>query len=433
MGCEAVPPSSLRDWPAANGDRLIDPLTGLGHRIDLPREIAARRDEDDVALLLVEVDGLRPINHALGYAIGDGLLQAVAARISAAVGPGDVVFRLGEGEFLVLSRGDDPEATQALGRRLLAAIDCPLTIGGHAVRARARVGISVGPAGEAIDTLLGRADAALLGTVPGSSQERVSVFDDGRHADTLRALQLSHELTGAAQRGELLLHYQPIVELATRRVVGREALVRWRHPRRGLISPETFIPLAEATGLIGDIGAWVLEDACREAAVWPGGDRSRPYVSVNVAVQQLRDPGFPARVAAVVAEARIPPGQLVIEVTERAVAEVDVVVPALEALRALGVRTFLDDFGTGYSSLGIIRALPLDGVKIDRSFVRDITTSDREWSLAIAIVRLLRELGLATTVEGVESAAQLAQLRSLGCSYGQGFYFGRPSATVTDA
>jgi diguanylate cyclase (GGDEF)-like protein len=408
-----------------------DALTGLSHRIDLQRAVAAEGDGADVALLLVEVDGLRAINHALGHGVGDGLLQAVAARLNAAVGQRDIVFRVGDGEFAVLSRGDDRAAPRALGTQLLAAIDRPFTIGGHAIHARARAGISAGPAGEAMDTLLARADAALRDTVPGSSRERVSVFDDERHSDTIRALQLSHELAGVAARGELLLHYQPIVELATRSVVGREALVRWRHPQRGLISPGTFIPLAEETGLMGDIGAWVLEEACRQAAAWPGSDGSRPYVSVNAAVQQLRDPDFPDRVAAALAAAGIAAGQLVIELTEQAVAEIDVVAPALEALRALGVRTFLDDFGTGYSSLGIIRGLPLDGVKIDRSFVRDITTSDQEWSLAVAIVRLLRDLGLATTVEGVESAAQLAQLRSLGCSYGQGFYFGRPSAAVT--
>ena len=414
-------------------DRLSDPLTGLRTRIGLQREVAARRAGEDVALLVVEIDGFRAINHALGYAVGDGLLGAVAARIRAATPPGDLVFRLAGNEFAVLASGADRAAANALGHRLLADIDRPFAIHGRRIHARAKVGVAIGPAGNSPDALLGQADASMHDTLPAQSRERVSIFDEARHADAVRALELSYELTSAVPRGELLLHYQPIVELASRTVVGREALVRWRHPERGLVSPGTFIPLAETTGLIGDIGAWVLGEACREAATWPARDGCRPYVSVNVAAQQLCDPGFADRVAAVVADSGIATEQLVVEITERAVAEIDVAVPSLLALRASGVRVYLDDFGTGYSSLGVIRALPLDGVKIDRSFVGDITTSDQEWSLAITIVRLLRELGLATTVEGVESAAQLAQLRSLGCSYGQGYYFGRPQAAAERA
>ena len=404
-----------------------------GDRMLLHEEIGSAQAGEQIALLLVDMDGFRAVNHSYGNAVGDGLLAALGARIRATARPGDETFGLGGDEFAVLLRAADAMSARAAGLRLLAELDRPFAIDGRRIYARARAGLALGRGGGRPEVLIREADASLYEAKRTRGAARLAVFDEARHRATLRALALSGELTAAVPDDELLVHYQPIVELASRRVIGREALVRWQHPERGLVSPGAFIALAEETGLIGDIGDWVLGEACREAAGWAHRDGSRPYVSVNVATQQLCDEDFPNRVAAVLAATGLAAAQLVVEITERAVADVDAVAAALDRLRRTGVRVFMDDFGTGYSSLGLIRSLPLDGVKLDRSFVAEITTSDQEWSLAVTIVRLVRDLGLATTAEGVESAAQLAQLRSLGCSHGQGFYLGRPGAEVPDA
>jgi EAL domain-containing protein (putative c-di-GMP-specific phosphodiesterase class I) len=222
--------------------------------------------------------------------------------------------------------------------------------------------------------------------------------------------------------------------MVSRKTVGFEALVRWVHPERGVVAPLRFIPMAEQIGLMPELGAWVLHEACRQAAGWRTQFNEVPYVSVNLSTRQLEDPDFADRFRDAVESTSIAPGQLVVEVTESVLAtKLDGLVAPLEALRAMGARVYLDDFGTGYSSLGYVRELPLDGVKLDRVFIQDLTTSDDAWAIARAVVALLTKLGLSLTAEGIESAAHLAQLRSLGCGQGQGFYFGRPQpASVTN-
>jgi EAL domain-containing protein (putative c-di-GMP-specific phosphodiesterase class I) len=243
----------------------------------------------------------------------------------------------------------------------------------------------------------------------------------------LEDFALGSELRGALARDEFILHYQPIIDMGTRRTVGFEALARWQRPGLGLVSPGIFIPLAEQAGLMPELGQWVLEQACREANTWEARDGEFPYVSVNLSVHQLQDPEFAARFRRALAASELAPERLIVEVTETVMAsESETLAVPLEELRRLGVRVYVDDFGTGYSSLGYIRDLPLDGVKLDRAFARDLTTSADAWALARAIVALFKDLKLAVTAEGIESAAQLAQLRSLGCVYAQGYYFARP-------
>jgi diguanylate cyclase (GGDEF)-like protein len=402
-----------------------------GDRGLLCREIEAGGAGARPGFLLVDLDRFEATTVTFGHHVADLLLEFVQARIEAAVGSGQRVFWLGGAEFGVLLPGIRSKHARALALRLLADIERPFTIDGRRVCVRAHAGLAFGPAGQ-VKTLLRDAEVSIYEAKRRTGTDRLAVLDEEARDEIITGLALSSELTGAVERQELVLDYQPIVELATRTVVGHEALVRWQHPERGLISPGTFIPLAEDAGLMDEIGAWILTTACREATRWPGRDGGEPYVSVNVAVQQLHGCGFHEMVARALEATGLAAGRLVLEVTETAVAEADAISPALRALREADVRIFMDDFGTGFASLGLIRELPLDGVKIDQSFISHITTSDQEWSLVLTIMRMLRELGLATTAEGVESAAQVAQLRSLGCAHGQGYYFGRPQAQVVD-
>jgi diguanylate cyclase (GGDEF)-like protein len=409
---------------------IHDVLTGLGNR-DLLTRVNEERGpgpQASRALVLIDLDDFKAINDTFGHETGDRVLQAVADRVRASVRPQDLVVRLGGDEFAVLLSGADEELSCAVATRFLATLEQPLEIASHAIFVRASVGVAVGTEGESLATLMRRADASMYRAKSSDSPDPISVFDPSTHHQILENLALASDLRGALARDELVLHYQPIVELATRRTVGFEALVRWQHPEHGLVPPMTFIPLAEQGGLMPDIGAWVLEQACREASRWPAGaDGTAPYISVNLSVRQLQDADFPARFHRALQHARLPLDRLVVEVTETALAtEQEAIRAPLEQLRALGIRVYIDDFGTGYSSLGYIRELPLDGVKLDRTFARDLTTSSEAWTLAQAIVALLDDLGLSLTAEGIESAAQLAQLRSLGCVYAQGYYFARP-------
>jgi diguanylate cyclase (GGDEF)-like protein len=406
-----------------------DALTGLGNR-DLLTQTGAGRGPQavvDRGLVVVDLDEFKAINDTFGLAVGDRVLQAIADRLRAAARPDDLAVRLGGDEFAVLLSPADEALSRTFAARFLATLDEPLEIRGQTIFVRASVGIAVAAAGESLAVLMPRADASMHRAKSSSGVERVSIFDAEIDHQILENLALASDLRGAVARDELVLHYQPIVELATRRTVGFEALVRWQHPERGLVAPLTFIPLAEQGGLMSEIGQWILGQACRDAASWCAGSASPPYVSVNLSVRQLQDPDFLARFHSTVQLARLPLDRLVVEVTETALAtEHDTIRAPLDELRRLGVRVYIDDFGTGYSSLGYIRDLPLDGVKLDRAFARDLTTSAEAWTLAQAIVALLDNLNLALTAEGIESAAQLAQLRSLGCVYAQGYYFARP-------
>jgi diguanylate cyclase (GGDEF)-like protein len=408
-----------------------DVLTGLGTRDLLTRSGDDRGPgmESDRGLVVVDLDEFKAINDTFGHVAGDRVLQAVADRLREAVRPEDLVVRLGGDEFAALLSPADEALSRAVAACFLATLEEPLQIEGHTIFVRASVGVAVASAGESLAALLPRADASMYRAKSSGGVESVSVFDPATHHQILENLALASDLRGALARDELVLHYQPIVELATRRTVGFEALVRWQHPERGLVPPLTFIPLAEQGGLMPEIGQWILERACSEASRWHARGADAPYVSVNLSVRQLQDVDFLARFHSALESARLPLDKLVVEVTETALATEHATIRApLDELRGRGVRVYIDDFGTGYSSLGYIRDLPLDGVKLDRAFARDLTTSADAWSLAQAIVALLENLNLALTAEGIESAAQLAQLRSLGCVYAQGYYFARPQS-----
>jgi diguanylate cyclase (GGDEF)-like protein len=409
-----------------------DGLTGLPVRSALAMVEARRSPGQGWSVVVVELDQMRALNVIYGYRAGDTALRTVARRLQAIVRPGDALIRLGGDEFAVVVASDDPSTAEAIGHRVHQAIREPIRVEGVNLFVGSTVGIAVGDCGESLSRVLSRADAAILHVQGGGGARRVVRFDPELHADVLDTLSLSIDLRAALSRDEFVLHYQPIVDLVTRKPLGFEALLRWAHPKLGMIPPATFIPLAEQIGLMPELGAWVLQEACRQAQSWQRQFIHAPYVSVNLSVRQLEDPDFAQVFAGTLTAAGLAPELLTVEVTETAVAtDLDTIVAPLGALRKLGVRVLLDDFGTGYSSLGYIRDLPLDGVKLDRAFTQDLTVSEDAWAIVRAVVALLGKLGLLLIAEGIESASHLAQLRSLGCGIGQGYYFARPQAPET--
>jgi EAL domain-containing protein (putative c-di-GMP-specific phosphodiesterase class I) len=310
-----------------------------------------------------------------------------------------------------------------------AALAAPLAVEGRAVRVGASVGIAVAGGGETPDELLRNADLALY-RVKARGKGGHELFVHAMHAAAVERLELEGDLRAAIAAGALVLHYQPIVDLATGAVRGAEALARWPHPARGFVPPDVFIPVAEATDLIRPLGRWALGEACRAAAGWPpagDADGAAPTVTVNVSGRQLAADGFVDDVAEALRASGLAPGRLVLEVTESVLlADADVALARLAALRALGVRLALDDFGTGYSSLSYLQRLPVDVLKIDRAFTAEVASGGRGAALARAVVTLAESLGLRTVAEGVETAAQHEALRAIGCRFGQGYLYARP-------
>jgi len=400
-----------------------DSLTNLANRAlfrDRVEHALARigRDLDALAVLVLDLDGFKAVNDSLGHGTGDRLLTTVARRLEASVRPGETVARLGGDEFAILLEDlTDAQAPVQVAERVLAALGTPFTLDGREVFVQASIGISLSAFGATdADELLRDADLAMY-VAKRRGKGRYELFEPGMLAETVERLELE-------------VHYQPSVDLAEERIVGVEALVRWRHPERGLVSPVEFIPVAEETGLIVPIGRWVLEQACRQAVAWrqaagPGDEPLR--VSVNLSGRQLQQPDLVEQVAAVLADTGLPPEHLVLEITESMLLEdADDTVIRLQQLKDLGVLLAIDDFGTGYSSLSYLSRLPVDLLKIDRSFVAGIADSHEAADLAQAIVRLGRTFHLTTVAEGVETAEQLAELQAMGCDQAQGFYFSRP-------
>ena len=412
---------------------FYDSLTDLANRAlfreRLGRAVSgAGHGGEEPAVLVVDLDAFKEVNDTLGHAAGDRLLVEVANRLQACVGPDDTAARIGGDQFaLVLAAAGKPGAERAADS-IVTACRRPVVLEGRTLLPYASIGIAVWEPGRTADDLVRNADAAMYAAKAAGGNQR-QVHDQAVHAGMLARLELASDLRGAVERGEFTLYYQPIVATGSARIVGTEALVRWNHPRRGLVSPQEFIPLAEETGAIGDLGRWVLETACHQAIRWQGAhqDEPPPYVSVNVAARQLRDDGLAADVERVLTSCGLPPESLVLEITETSlVSDFEAAIGTLHELKALGVKLSIDDFGTGYSSLAYLRRLPVDVVKIDRSFVRGIASAPDEWALAVAVIRLVKSLSLQTVAEGVESAAQVAHLRALGCDFAQGYYFARP-------
>jgi diguanylate cyclase (GGDEF)-like protein/PAS domain S-box-containing protein len=414
-------------------DALHDALTDLPNRTLFGTRLAqaaARADDDGApqpfAVVFLDLERFKLVTDSLGHLKGDELLRIVAARLLACVGPADTVARFGGDEFVLLldGVGDAREAARR-AEQIQAALSAPVSLGGYEVFTSASIGVALSRDADGHpDELLRNADAAMY-HARSLGAERFAVFTRSMHHESLRRLQLETDLRQAVRRGEFRLVYQPIVEMETERTVGWEVLVRWHHPERGLVGPVEFIGVAEDTGLIVPLGRWVLREACRQLAAWEA-EHPAPeprFVCVNLSARQFGDARLLEEVEAAVGEHGLGPGSLKLELTESTVmSDPDQAIPLLRRFRALGIPIYLDDFGTGYSSLSLLHQLPLDGLKIDRSFVQ------RHDGTAVVqtIVALARSLGVAIVAEGIEQPAQLAALRAMGCEYGQGYLFARP-------
>ncbi|MGV7032576.1 putative bifunctional diguanylate cyclase/phosphodiesterase [Methylobacterium symbioticum] len=406
-----------------------DALTELPNRVlfakRLDETLARRKAKGSSAFLFcLDLDKFKIVNDTLGHPVGDALLREVGARLLGCLRAEDCVARLGGDEFAILvPRPAEAEFIQALAGRIIAEMSAPFHIAGQVCHIGTSIGVACLPRdGEDAETLLRNADLALYrAKADGGSTFRC--FKPEMDAWVQARRRRENNLREAFARGELSLSYQPLIDAATQRVCAFEALLRWTDPVEGPISPGEFIPLAEETGLIGPIGAWVLRQACREAAAWPDPVR----IAVNLSPVQFRNRELVRTVAEALEAAGLAPQRLELEITESVLlAENDANVATLHALRALGVRIAMDDFGTGYSSLGYLRSFPFDKIKIDRSFISQVGENPHCNAIVRAVTGLGASLGIATTAEGVETAAQFAHLQAEGCSEVQGFLFSRP-------
>ncbi|MBB3936872.1 putative bifunctional diguanylate cyclase/phosphodiesterase [Aureimonas phyllosphaerae] len=403
-----------------------DPLTGLPNRRALQLKMDQALAEGRwFKLMMIDLDHFKSINDTYGHATGDKLLCEVSRRFQASMGPGTYGYRIGGDELAALVF-DNPESAAQMAHEFGAALREPMDIDGRQILSGCSIGICSIENAEDAETITRRADAALYEAKRRGRGQVVRFTPGMREADRQRA-QLESDLQSAVERDEFRLHFQPIVNPETLSIFGYEALLRWTHPMRGPVSPAEFIPLAEASGAIGPIGEWVLKDACLKASAWP----SDLYVAVNVSALQLRSARFPALVARILAETGLPPQRLTIELTETAiVANHDEVAAILNAVRALGVRVAMDDFGTGFSSLSHLRRLPVDVIKIDRSFVTSAEIDRNSMAVLKGIAQMGRDMEIAIVGEGVETPAQRDILRRIGCDGAQGYLFGKPTPFV---
>ena len=417
---------------------FYDTLTGLPNRaLCQDRLDMAVMRKSRVALLIADLDGFKLVNDGLGHAVGDQLLVAAAQRLLTACGPDDTVARPGGDEFIVIRDGlPDATAATGLAEAVTRAFERPFMLNGRNLTVTASVGVSVGEAGQcSADTLLRNADLALF-RAKAEGKGRAVLFDPSMDNDGVAELELEAELRRALERGELRVHYQPIVELGTERLLEVEALARWNHPTRGLLSPADFIPLAEATGLIIPLGRQVLVQGCRQMALWHAAYPSDPpmTLSVNLSPRQFGEPMLDTEIATVLRRTGLEPTCLKLEITEGVVMDdIDRAIPILEKLKASGVRIAIDDFGTGYASFSSLKRLPLDVLKIDRSFVNGIERNADDVAIVRAIVTMAKSLRLSVTAEGIEIPAQAEILTTLCCDRGQGYLFSRPveAAAIT--
>jgi len=414
---------------------LHDPLTELANRSLFKTRVEQalnrrRRGLNAFAVAFVDLDDFKAVNDSMGHSAGDELLVEVAQRLRQSVRVGDTVARLGGDEFAILLADTTNAADVAeVAERIVRSLQTPVSILGQDVAAQGSVGIVMASGEEAADDLLQHADVAMY-TAKAAGKDRYEFFQPQMHAAVLERLQLEADLRQAIQRQEFSIFYQPILELQTGRIAAAEALIRWRHPERGLLGPQAFIAVAEATGLIVPIGELVLETACRQACRWQRQYPSEPplSISVNISAQQLKDPRLLGSVSRILKESELDPGCLILEITETVWVERSQarLIGVLQELKGLGVRLAMDDFGTGFSSLSYLEYLPIDILKIDKCFVDGINKGSEGSALAAALVKVGEALHLKTVAEGIEQAAQAGQLRALGCSMGQGFLFAQP-------
>jgi diguanylate cyclase (GGDEF)-like protein/PAS domain S-box-containing protein len=417
---------------------LYDPLTGLPNRAlfaDRLRQVLARRDRSSAtAVYFLDVDRFKRINDSLGHAAGDEVLREVAGRLRGVLRPEDTVARFGGDEFTILCEGVGG-VLEAVGiaDRLQRPLRCPVRAGGAELRLSASIGVALAEPNDRVevDRLIDDADAAMY-RAKERGGARIELFDSAMREDAVEALAIEQELQRALERNELRLLYQPAVNLATGELAGAEALVRWQHPERGLLTPDMFLQVAEETGLIVPIGAWVVDEACRRLAAW----RSRPEapaadlrLSVNLGARELTHPDAVTTVLEAVERSGVDPDALTIEVTEgTAMADGDTSFRALRDLSDHGLHVAIDDFGTGYSSLDQLRRMPVDMVKVDASFVQGMPTDSTSRELVAAVIGISRALNLVVVAEGIETEKQASTLRELGCGFGQGYLYAPPLA-----
>jgi diguanylate cyclase (GGDEF)-like protein/PAS domain S-box-containing protein len=410
---------------------LHDPLTELPNRaLFLDRLALAqarlRRRPASLAVLFADVDRFKLVNDSLGHDAGDRLLVVLARRLREVLRPGDTLARFGGDEFAVLCEDVGPEDVAGIAGRIMDALIEPFAVGADEVFVSMSVGVALSEDADARpQALLRDADAAMY-LAKDRGRARVEVFDEAMRDESTERLVMENALRRALERGELRALYQPIIRLSDGAMIAAEALVRWEHPERGLLEASQFVPLAEETGIIVSIGSWMLEEACASAATWVGNGTT-PAVSVNLSARELGRADVVERVAAALEHSALDPDRLWLEITESTLMDdADTAVAALERLRALGVHLSVDDFGTGYSSLAYLRRFPVDSLKVDRSFVAGLTDDPEDSAIVEAVVSMAHSLRLSVVAEGVETDAQLARLRDLGCELAQGFYFAAP-------
>jgi diguanylate cyclase (GGDEF)-like protein len=418
-----------------SGDAFYDPATGLPNRahflnlLERSTRRAERQHPPSLAVLIVGLDRFKLVNETLGHAAGDQMLVAVARRLLTCLRPGDVVARMGGDEFGILLHQikDSSDATR-VAKRVQAVLKTPYGLGGHELPTTASIGIVTDETSYDAGTLIHNAGTA-MDRAKAHGKDRYELFDETMHARALALIRLETDLRLAIDHDQLRLYFQPVVSLESGRITGFEALVRWDHPVQGLLQPSHFIPLAEESGLIIPLGWWVLDEACRQMSKWLEQFTDMPElsVSVNLSPKQFQQSHLVERVKETVEQSGFDFRRLRFEITEGVLMEeVDISVGTIKQLRALGIQVNIDDFGTGYSSLSYLQQLPIDTLKIDRSFVTDLDVAGQKPQVIQAIVGLARDLGINVVAEGVETQEQSARLKFLKCDEGQGFLYSEP-------
>jgi diguanylate cyclase (GGDEF)-like protein len=409
-----------------------DALTGLPNRNLLSERLGqaikqARRESSSVAVMFVDLDFFKQVNDTLGHAIGDRLLQSVAERMRLCVRETDTIARLGGDEFVVLLA--DIESSAAAGvvaEKIISEMVTPFKLDGHEIHIGASIGITLFPDdGTDVETLFRNADLAMY-RAKNAGRNNAQFFEITLTTEALERRSLENDLRGALGRGEFHLNYQPVIKLADGTVVGAEALLRWRHPQKGEIGPDQFVPVAEETGLIREIGAWVFAEGCRQLAAWQAAGHTLT-LAINVSVRQLPEDLSVRHILTVIGQYNLTPRQIILEITE------GVLLTDSPGMRdwfldagAAGLQLAIDDFGTGYSSLAYLKRFPVHHVKIDKSFVRDMATDSADRALVDAILAMAHSLGLSVVAEGVETVEQAELLRDRACELAQGYHYSRP-------